>query len=361
MVDKGVILFYIDSMQKGGANRVMANVTDYFAEHGYRVILVNDILPVDGIPEYTVNPKVKRMFLSDSATKQEKSNFKRILRLRKIITNEKARSVVSFMGPPNFRMLLASLGLPCRKIVSVRNDPYKEYGRQRIKKWIAGQLFKTANGCIFQTKEAAFYFPKSVQNKSTVIFNPVNEEFYQEEQSPNPHNIITVGRLNVQKNHKLLIEAFSLIEAFVPEDKLIIYGEGELRNELELFIIQKGLEGRVELPGNMPDIPSKLKQAKCFVLSSDCEGMPNALMEAMAVGIPVISTDCPCGGPKTLIENDNQGLLVTCGDARMLAEKLKHVLSSPQIQREMSHAAKSRAEVFRADRIYTLWEQYVCR
>lgn len=361
MADKGLILFYIDSMQKGGANRVMANVTDYFAEHGYQVILVNDILPVDGIPEYNVNPKVKRMFLSDSATKQEKSNFKRILKLRKIITNEKAQSVVSFMGPPNFRMLLASLGLPCRKIVSVRNDPYKEYGRQWIKKWIAGQLFKAANGCIFQTKEAALYFPKSVQNKSTVIFNPVNEEFFQEEQCPNPHNIITVGRLNVQKNHKLLIEAFSQIEAFVPEDKLIIYGEGELRNELESFIIQKGLEGRVELPGNMPDIPSKLKHAKCFVLSSDCEGMPNALMEAMAVGIPVISTDCPCGGPKTLIENENQGLLVTCGDARMLAEKLKLVLSNPQLQKEMSHAAKCRAEVFRADRIYTLWEQYVCR
>lgn len=361
MVDKGVILFYIDSMQKGGANRVMANVTDYFAEHGYQVILVNDILPVDGIPEYKVNPKVKRMFLSDSTTKQEKSNFKRILKLRKIITNEKARSVVSFMGPPNFRMLLASLGLSCRKIVSVRNDPYKEYGRKRIKKWIAGQLFKTANGCIFQTKEAAMYFPKTVQNKSTVILNPVNEEFFREEQCFNPHNIITVGRLNRQKNHKLLIEAFSRIEKLFPDEKLIIYGEGELRSELESLIIHKGLEDRVELPGNIPDVANELKQAKCFVLSSDCEGMPNALMEAMAVGIPVISTDCPCGGPKTLIENKIQGLLVTCGDAEMLAEKLKLVLSNPKLQKEMSHAAKCRAEVFRADRIYTLWERYVCR
>ena len=130
---------------------------------------------------------------------------------------------------------------------------------------------------------------------------------------------------------------------------------------MEKQIADLQLTNRIFLPGSTSRVPEVLSEAKLFVLSSDFEGMPNALMEAMAVGVPVISTDCPCGGPNTLIENDKQGLLVTCGNTEMVAEKLKLVLNNPQLQREMSHAAKCRAEVFRPDRIYTLWEQYVCR
>ena len=355
------LLFYIDSMQKGGANRVMANLTDYFANSGYDVVLVNDILSGQGEPEYPVNPMVNRVILDVQGSSKAFSNLKRITKLRELIKAEKPDSVVSFMGPPNIRMLLASAFLKCRTVVSVRNDPTKEYGTSWIKRLIANVVFLLADGCVFQTKDASLYFNRWVRRKSKVIVNPVNEAFYGVDRSSTPRNIVSVGRFYPQKNHKLLIDAFAEIADEFPEENLIIYGEGPLRSSMHEQIHSLGLEERVLLPGSVADVPQKLSEAKIFVLSSDFEGMPNALMEAMAVGVPVISTDCPCGGPNTLIENDKQGLLVTCGNKEMVSEKLKLVLSNPRLQREMSDAAKCRAEVFRADRIYTLWEQYVCR
>ena len=155
------------------------------------------------------------------------SNIKRILKLRKIIKAEHTDAVVSFMGPPNIRMLLATMGLKCRKIVSVRNDPYKEYGDGLVK-MVTNIIFRLADGCVFQTKEAAMYFSKNIQQKSKIIFNPVGKQFYEVKRVDNPKNIVTVGRLFLQKNHTLLIKAFSKLAHEFPDDNLIIYGEGEL-------------------------------------------------------------------------------------------------------------------------------------
>ena len=215
------ILFYIDSMQKGGANRVMANLTDYFASAGKTVILINDIKPQKGVDEYTINESVKRIFLDIDVSSKLFSNILRIIALRKIIKNEASDVVVSFMGPPNIRMLIATIGLKCKRIVSVRNDPNVEYGKGLVSRF-KRLLFMLADGCVFQTRDAATYFPKSVQAKSRVIFNPVNECFFNTERSNAPRNIVTVGRFEPQKNHSLLIRAFSKIANEFPEEKLIL-------------------------------------------------------------------------------------------------------------------------------------------
>ena len=116
------------------------------------------------------------------------------------------------------------------------------------------------------------------------------------------------GFLN-KKNQKILIEAFSKIEGAYPEYELIIYGEGSLRETLEKQVRDLGIEQKVKLPGNDANVLEKIRDAGIFVLSSNYEGMPNALIEAMALGIPSISTDCPCGGPKTLVQPYINGLL----------------------------------------------------
>lgn len=355
------LLFYIDSMHKGGANRVMANLTDYFANSGYDVILVNDILSGQRDPEYPVNPLVNRVILDVQGSSKAFSNLKRITKLRELIKAEKPDSVVSFMGPPNIRMLLASAFLKCRTVVSVRNDPTKEYGVGWIKRLIANVVFLLADGCVFQTEDASLYFNRCVRRKSKVIVNPVNEAFYGVDRSGTPRNIVTVGRLVPQKNHILLIDAFAKIADEFPEENLIIYGEGPLREEMEKQIADLQLTNRIFLPGSTSRVPEVLSEAKLFVLSSDFEGMPNALMEAMAVGVPVISTDCPCGGPRSLVESESQGQLVPCGDAVALSNCMKAILSSQRLQQELSIGAKKRAYDFLPERVFRQWEGFVCR
>lgn len=350
-------VFYIDSMQLGGANRVMANLVNHFSSIGAEVILINDIVPDKVISEYEVMDSVKRIFLDIHEKSLYLSNIKRILKLRKIIREAHADAVISFMGPPNIRMLLSTIGLSCRKIVSVRNDPYREYGDGLIKK-VTNIIFRLADGFVFQTQNASEYFSKTIQKKSIIIFNPVGEQFYRVKRTGTPHNIITVGRLYPQKNHALLIKAFSMIARMFPDENLIIYGEGELRTELEDLVRELSLENRVLLPGSVSNIPEKLAEAKIFVLSSDYEGMPNALMEAMAVGVPVISTDCPCGGASMLIQNNVNGILIPCNDVNALSISLRTLLNSEE--REcIGMKGKLSAETFNEDKIYKQWENYL--
>ena len=120
-----------------------------------------------------------------------------------------------------------------------------------------------------------------------------------------------------------------------------------------------GIEERVVLPGRISYISEKLSEAKIFVLPSDYEGMPNALMEAMAVGIPVISTDCPCGGPKILIEDESQGILVPCNNAEALAQALCRLLKDDDLREKMGAAGEKRALMFKPDVIFSHWENYI--
>ena len=277
--------------------------------------------------------------------------------LRSYIKNEAPDVVISFMGMANKRMLIATRRLNVAKIVSVRNDPNKEYGSTLLHKLIARYLFNKADCVVLQTTDAARYFGKKIRSKSNIILNPISDRFYKKSYDPNDKNIISVGRLEPQKNYKLLIEAFAIIAEDFPNHNLIIYGEGYQKDELARDIYRHNLEGRVFLPGNQNNVEDVLSKAKLFVLSSDYEGLPNALMEAMAVGVPVISTDCPCGGPKELTQGGKTGLLTDCGNSELLAEKIRNVLNMTTDQLlELSDKEKTRASEFSLDVIMKQWE-----
>ena len=202
-------------------------------------------------------------------------------------------------------------------------------------------LYPLADGFVFQTKEAQEYFDKKIQKKSVIIPNPINEEFICE-----PYNgerekkIVTVGRLEEQKNHKMLIKAFSKLPEGLSEYKLIIYGEGSLRPELEKQIKELNLLGRVFLPGQVDDVKNRIYKAGLFVLSSNYEGMPNALMEAMALGVPCASTDCPCGGPRFLIKNEYNGLLYNVNNELELKLAINKIIGDEELSKKISKNAR---------------------
>lgn len=349
-------LFYIGSMQLGGANRVMANLCNYFSTES-KVILINDILPEKGKKEYLISEHVERIFLDEGFISGNK-NLYRIRKLRKIIKKEKPDIIISFMGPPNTRMLLSTFGLSVKKVISVRNDPYREYG-YGLWRYFFSLLFCFADGCVFQTKEAANYFPKMVRKKAKVIFNPVNEKFFNTTWKGIKKEIVCVGRLTEQKNPILAIEAFIDILKSFPKYKLSFYGDGEMRDFLIEMCHKKGLDNKVNFYGQVDDIEKIFSEGKIYFLTSDYEGMPNALMEAMAVGIPVIATDCPCGGPRSLIRNQNEGILVPCRDSQAFVKVASDLLMNESKCKELSYNEKERSKKFLPLNILTEWKKYL--
>lgn len=351
------VAFYINAIHEGGAQRVLVNLANELVNNGDEVILVTSFV---GLWEYSYSDKIRRYILDNNSTNDSKikRNLTRVIKLRKILKDENPDCLLSFMAEPNYRSIVASLGLNNKVIISVRNDPNREY--TGISGKILGKLLlPLADGCVFQTPDAQKWFPKRLQKKSKIIYNAVKDDFFNIERKVEENTVVTCGRLEEQKNHKMLINSFELVVKEHKKAKLLIYGEGSLRNELEELIRNKGLNDNIKLCGNSDDIPEVLSKAEIFVLSSDYEGMPNALMEALAVGVPSISTDCPCGGPATLIENGYNGILVPVGDSNELASSLSQLLSSKQIAEDMGKRAKLQSLKFIPSKIHKEWYEFI--
>lgn len=350
------ILFYINTLKYGGAERVMTNLSSQFADKGFEVLFVTSY-PSDG--EYELNKKIKRYNLESEnyPSSKIKRNYIRIKRLRQICRIEKPDVLVAFMAEPNFRAIIATLGLKTKTVISVRNDPQKEYAG-RLMNFVGKYILPMADGCVFQTEDAKMWFPKKLQNKSTIIFNAVKREFFEAKRNPVGGLVVTCGRLEEQKNHKLLIKAFSNVVRKIPNAKLQIYGDGSLKEMLQQLIDSSGLHDFVKLMGQTSDVVEALEKADVFVLPSLYEGMPNALMEAMAVGVPCISTDCPCGGPKMLFESDG-GILVTNNNQLELEKAIINVLSYNIKKDALRIHSKQKSEMFSSERIYQSWETFL--
>ena len=350
------IMFYINAIHGGGAERVMVNLAEYFSENEYETLLVTSFRDTW---EYPIDPKVKRLTLEEEEIKQSRitRNLSRIKKLRAICKREKPDILISFMKEPNFRAILATRGLKTKTLVSVRNDPNKEY--EGSTGYLVGKiLLPMADGCVFQTKDAQKWFPVRLQKKSRIIYNAVKEEFYQIHRRPINEEIVTCGRLEEQKNHTMLIEAFSKVIKEYPQATLKIYGEGSFRERIQQKIDEEKLKDKVFLMGATKNVGKALQTADLFVLSSNYEGMPNALMEAMAVGIPCIATDCPCGGPKELLKENAKQALVAVNDSTGMANKIKEYLSINE-KNSQGKITKRLAENFRPEVINSQWKNFI--
>ena len=350
------LMFYINAIHDGGAERVMLQLAKRFAGAGYRSVLVTSF--VDSW-EYPVPEGVERISIEQEQLEQSrlKRNLSRIKALRKFIKEYRPQALISFMAEPNFRSVLASAFLPVKTIVSVRNDPEREYAG-RLGRLVGKLLLPLADGCVFQTEQARTWCPLWLQKKSRVIMNQVDEAFFVRDEAKPEGYVMTAGRLTAQKNQAMLIRAFASL-AGETEQELRIYGEGELRGELEELIASLGMEKRIKLMGASDNMPEVLAGAGLFVLPSDYEGMPNALLEAMASGLCCIATACPCGGPEAVIEDGISGRLIPVGEETALRDAMLELLRDEDKRREMGAKARIRAESFRPEAIFEQWRQYV--
>lgn len=356
------ILFHINSLGKGGAERVVANLSEEFIKKDIEVIIATEWTAED---EYIVSDKIRRIHVGLSVEEEGRKKGAqrrfRAKRLHKLIVKERPDVIISFCRNSNYRAILAARGTKIPVIVSIRSDPYIDYA-SRKQKILSSLFYGRAAGVVFQTEFARDFFPKSIRKKSRVILNPLHEKYLSVPRAEKRRKaIVNAGRFHEAKDHIVLIKAFERIMNEFPEYVLELYG-GASEDNTHLLIKEHikahGLQDRVILKGNSNQLEKDLSDAAVFVMSSKYEGMPNALMEAMAMQIPVISTDCPCGGPRTLIDDGVNGLLVHVGDDEEMAVAIRKVLSEPERAEELAISAGEIVKKAAPDLIAGEWLEY---
>jgi GalNAc-alpha-(1->4)-GalNAc-alpha-(1->3)-diNAcBac-PP-undecaprenol alpha-1,4-N-acetyl-D-galactosaminyltransferase len=358
----------ISSLTSGGAERIMAGLANDWAAHGHHVTLIT--LARSNDDRYSLVPAVTRVGLdmlspSGSLWQAARSNWRRLKRLRHEILRSQPDAVVSFLSETNVLTLAATRALGLPVIVSERVDPMAH----RISTlWasLRDLLYRRASAVVVQTHEVARWAERRVPVKSVhIIPNPVpppneppesrGEAVGVPEWLADPrHKVFAVGRLTRQKGFDLLMEAFAHCHRQYSDWTLVILGEGEERRRLEELAVQLGIESAVRLPGYVPDVPRVLRQADIFVLSSRYEGFPNALLEAMACGIPVISTDCP-SGPRDIVRHGLDGLLIPPDDVPALSAAMRQLIAAPEERRRLGSRAAEVTERFSVAGVRRRW------
>lgn len=352
------IVFYLGSLGKGGTERVAVNLAEYLSEKGFCVTIATKERVEN---EYPVSGKINRVLADiskDEITGSRIVNlYRRVKKLRKIWKEESADLIVSFICKNNYMALVSSVGLGIPVVVSVRSAASVEY--PGIHKYLADILFKLSSGIVLQTEDAKKYFTKSLQRKAVILQNPLNQDFmlpeYKDKREP---VIVSVGRLDTNKNPQMLIKAFSKIADKFPEEMLEFYGDGDLYDELKQLVKRLNLQNRVIFKGRQADIALKIQRAHIFVLTSRVEGMPNALIEAMFLGLVPVSTDFAGGGVHRLIENGVNGFIVPVEDDQALAECLIKILGNSDLEKKLrNNTYRIRQEVNPVS-VNKMWRQY---
>lgn len=353
------IVFCIPSLGTGGAERVISVLSNEFTERGFDVSVLMICYENN---QYPLNEKVNIVSLNcdkDNTLPIIKRYPLRLKKIRNAIKEISPDVVISFMSETNIDVCFALWNTNIPIIVSERNDP-KIDPASKAKKILRKIAFLKPKGFVFQTPDAKSYFSKRIQNKSSIILNPLNPNLPSYVGvKERDKRVVAVGRLNSQKNFKLLIDSFSVFLENYEDYILEIYGEGTLEPKLNDYIRSKNLQDKVFLKGFCKDVHSKILNASMFVMSSDFEGMPNALLESMAIGLPCISTDCPCGGPRMLIENKKNGILTQVGNKEELIEAMNYIAADSKRAEEMALLATKVNNIAKLEGVADAWISFI--
>ena len=347
MSEKIKVAFCIPSLGSGGAERVTSILANQFARRGYDVSV---IMLTHLLCSYPLEDSVHIECLNcddDAGMPFVKRFSARLKKIRKAVKKLSPDVVISFMSETNIDVCLALTGIRIPVIVSERNDPAID-PPSRAKRLMRRIAYLKPKGFVFQTPDAQAYFSRRIQKRSTIILNPLGNTMLSPFKGERDKRIVAVGRLNKQKNFPLLIDAFAEFSKVHPDRVLEIYGEGALEDKIREYVCEKGMQEKVVLKGFCRDVHERILSAEMFVMSSDFEGMPNALLEAMALGLPCISTDCPCGGPRMLIESYQNGILIPVNDLKKMTEAMIFMAENPEKACEMSEKSvlvKARADL----------------
>lgn len=350
------ILFIFHKISYGGANKMLAFVANTLAKKGFEVFIYT--YEGNEEPNYKLDENIK---LIKEMKYYKRSNKNKIFQLGQTIKHINALKpnlVISFMSTSNFFAVIGAKLSRVPVIVCERGNPFVEISTlSKIKKVVVN----FAEGIVFQTNGAKEYYSDKIQNRSTVIPNPVRKtKIFVEKWSERKNKIAFVGRHEIiNKRQDLLVEAFKNVVEIYPNYSLHIYGDGDDEMKIRALVKKLSLEDKVIFEGKKDDILNEIKDSKLFVLTSDNEGIPNALAEAMSIGLPCISTDCTAGGARLLIEDGNNGLLVKKGDSIAISNAIISLIENPALCEKLGVNAKKIVEKFSEEKIAEKWVIYI--
>lgn len=355
------ILFYIPVMGLGGYERVVTNLIRMLSAKNYDVVLVSDIITES---EYQLHMNVEREILNLNKFYNAQTHMKkmalfilRIPKLRRVIKKVKPDVALGFITSPIFTLIMASRLLHVPIIISQRNDPKIE-AKNILRRFIFKYIYPLADACVFQTKEMQEFFSLKLQRKSLIINNLVDNHFFDTRQTTEKKNIVGVGRLEPQKNWYVAIKAFSLISKMVNDD-FHIYGKGQELDNLKKYTEELSVSDRVIFKGTSDEIENIVVNSRLFVLSSDYEGVSNALIEALVMGVPCVSTKFTGGGAELLIESGVNGILVPKENSEAMAEAMLKILKNEEFAERLGKNAKEKAQEFRPEKVFQHWEKLI--
>lgn len=353
------IAFYIGSLAKGGAERVFVNLAAYFREEGYAVVMVTQYQKEE---EYKLPDGMERVLSDIEEEKVSASRvvnfFRRLNKLHVIWKEQKADLVLSCIGKNNFMAVVTTMGTKTKAVVSVVGETKEEYPSRGMR-MLADFLFSRAAGVILQTERSKSFFCRKVREKAVILPNSLNPAFIMPRyEGVREKRIVSVGRMDANKNHEMQLRAFAALKDKYPDYTLEIYGDGELRSHIEETAAQLGIAERLFLPGVVQDVAARIEKASLFLLTSYSEGVSNALIEALALGLPVIATDVPSGGTEELMTDGVNGLVIPAGDQTALTRAMDRLLEEPDYADRLGREAARIQESLAPERVNSMWKAY---
>lgn len=344
------IVFIAPSLRSGGAERVIVTLANNLSQN----FKVEIWLMVDSQVEYSI---AENIFVDKSYTVVAKGGITRIVWLVNRLKKNKETVVISFMTKLNLYAILAAKLAGVRVIVSERNDPSKTISSKY--NGIRELLYRYADKIVFQTNGAMGFFSEKVQKKGCIILNPLRKDIPDIYEGKRKTNIVTVSRLHPQKNLRLMIDAFDEFRMEYCDYRLIIYGEGPMEQEIKTYTTEKGLADKVVFAGVDENVLQKIRDATMFVITSNFEGLSNALLEAMSIGLPCISTDSPPGGARMIIHSGENGILVPVGDRDNLVKAMKRIASDKKFANNIGKKATNIRERVNEEIICDHWKKLI--
>lgn len=357
------IAFHLNCLEQGGAERVVTNLANRFAGEGHQVIIATEWY---GENEFHIDDKVRRVHVGLREGDEKKHRLLqfllRIKYLRDFLKKEKPDILIPFAQRAIYRGLTAAYFMKIPVLISIRTDPVGHYDARSDKIQIP-ILFPRADGCVFQTEGAREFFAPRLQKNSRIILNPIHEKYIGvPEPKQRTKTVVQSGRLVDFKNQPMLIRAFVKVHEKHPDYELKIYGGDSFdgtKEILENLIEEYNAWDYIHLMGASDSLENDLADAALFAFTSDWEGLPNALMEAMALGLPIVATDCPCGGPRTVMTNETDGLLIPIKDEQALVDGINRLIENPELAERLGAEARKIADKANGQAVYEQWRDYI--
>ena len=392
------IVFIIKQMSGGGAERVISLLSNSFAERGYDTTLIITHQSLKDADLANIQKNVHTISLEDEVTRESKKlkrllmlktrlvgkidrtilkksddrflikkyevrNYDKVQWLKKYFSNYSQNTIIAFLNDSIFLSLL-SAGKSEKVIISERNDP-----RQSLSSKTNLAFFKTmypkTDEMVFQSPDAMQWYRENTSVKGRVIFNPIKPDLPERFIGERKKKIVNFCRISAQKNLHLLVNAFELFTKYYPDYELYIYGDA-VGNGAEGYIdsVNKEIDrlnckDSVHILPAQKSIHSLIRDYAMFVSSSDFEGMSNSMLEAMAIGLPTVCTDCPAGGARAVIKDHENGILVPVNDVDALANAMKEVAGDAEFAERLSVNGTKLRDELAVDKIVDQWMEII--